>query len=129
MWPQVLQRGVNNMDHQKRDFLGAIVMAAVAASGALFVRGTFAKQMGRRPGPPDPLADPMNQPPPFDPKKIQEHNQKTIVQDIQRLYKLAGELKDEVEKTDSTTTLSLPMIQKAKEVEKLAKQIASLAVG
>ena len=74
-------------------------------------------------------ADPMNQPPPFDPKKIQEHNQKTIVQDIQRLYKLAGELKDEVEKTDSTVTLSLPMVQKAKEVEKLAKQIATLAVG
>jgi len=34
-----------------------------------------------------------------------------------------------VEKTDSTKTLSLPMIQKAKEVEKLAKQIASLAAG
>jgi hypothetical protein len=38
-------------------------------------------------------------------------------------------LKDEVEKTDSTITLSLPMVQKAKEVEKLAKQIATLAVG
>ena len=71
----------------------------------------------------------MSHPPPFDPNKIQEHNQKTIVQDIQKLYKLAGELKDEVEKTDSTTTLSLPMIQKAKKVEKLAKQIASLAAG
>ncbi len=117
------------MDHQKRDFLGAIFIAAVAAFGALFTGGATAHQMGRRPGPPDPLADPMNQPPPFDPKKIQEHNQKTIVQDIQRLYKLAGELKDEVEKTDSTVTLSLPMIQKAKEVEKLAKQIATLAVG
>jgi len=115
------------MDHQKRDFLGAIFSAAVAASGALFAGGAFARQMGRRPGPPDP--DPMNQPPPFDPKKIQEQNQKTIVQDIQKLYKLAGELKDEVEKTDSTKTLSLPMIQKAKEVEKLAKQIASLAAG
>ena len=129
MWPQLLQRGVKNMDHQKRDFLSAIATAALAASGALFARGATAHQMGRRPGQPDPLSDPMNQPPPFNPKKIQEQNQKTIVQDIQKLYKLAGELKDEVEKTDSTTTLSLPMIQKAKEVEKLAKQIASLAVG
>lgn len=117
------------MDHQKRDFLSAIVTATVAASSALFARGAYGQQMGRRPGPPDPLSDPTNQPPPFDPKKIQEHNQKTIVQDIEKLYKLAGELKDEVEKTDSTKTLSLPMIQKAKEVEKLAKQIASLAVG
>ena len=117
------------MDHQKRNFLSLLFAASVAAPIALLTRGAFARQMGRRPGPPDPLSDPMNQPPPFNPKKIQEQNQKTIVQDIQRLYKLAGELKDEIEKTDSTKTLSLPMIQKAKEVEKLAKQIASLAVG
>jgi len=129
MWPQLLQRGVKNMDHQKRDFLSVLFTAAVVGPSALIASGAFARQMGRRTGPPDPLSDPMNQPPPFDPKKIQEHNQKTIVQDIERLYKLAGELKDEVEKTDSTKTLSLPMIQKAKEVEKLAKQIASLAVG
>jgi len=117
------------MDHQKRDFLSVLFTAAVVGPSALIASGAFARQMGRRTGPPDPLSDPMNQPPPFDPKKIQEHNQKSIVQDIERLYKLAGELKDEVEKTDSTKTLSLPMIQKAKEVEKLAKQIASLAVG
>jgi len=117
------------MDHQKRDFLSMLFVAAASTPIALLARGATAYQMGRRPGQPDPLSDPMNQPPPFDPKKLQEHNQKTIVQDIQRLYKLAGELKDEVEKTDSTITLSLPMIQKAKEVEKLAKQIASLAVG
>lgn len=117
------------MDHQKRDFLSVLFTAAVAAPIALLARGATAHQMGRRPAPPDPLSDPTSQPPAFDPKKIQEQNQKTIVQDIQKLYKLAGELKDEVEKTDSTRTLSLPMIQKAKEVEKLAKQIASLAVG
>jgi len=128
MWPGFLAGGMKNMDHQKRDFLGLLIGAAAVAPVALLARGAFAQQ-GRRTGPPDPLSDPMNQPAPFDPKKIQEHNQKTIVQDIQRLYKLAGELKDEVEKTDSTVTLSLPMIQKAKEVEKLAKQIASLAVG
>jgi hypothetical protein len=117
------------MDHQKRDFLSLLFTTAVAAPIALFARGAAAHQMGRRPGQPDPLSDPMNQPPALDPKKMQEHNQKTIVQDIQRLYKLAGELKDEVEKTDSTSTLSLAMVQKAKEVEKLAKQIANLAVG
>jgi len=122
------------MDNQKRDFLSLLVTAAVAAPIAIFARVTFAQQgMGRRPGPPgaplDPLSDPSAQPPPFDPKKIQERNQKTILEDIQKLYKLAGELKDEVEKTDSRNTLSLAMVQKAKEVEKLAKQIANLAVG
>jgi hypothetical protein len=129
MWPPLLQRGVKNMDHQKRDFLSLLFTAVTVTPIALLARRTTAHQLGRRPGQPDPLSDPMNQPPSFDPKKIQEHNQKTIVQDIQRLYKLAGELKDEVEKTDSTVTLSLPMVQKAKEVEKLAKQIATLAVG
>jgi hypothetical protein len=121
------------MDNQKRDFLSLLLTAAVAAPIAIFAHVTFAQQMGRRPGPPgvppDPLSDPSARPPAFDPKKIQEHNQKTILEDIQKLYKLAGELKAEVEKTDSTNTLSLAMVQKAKEVEKLAKQIANLAVG
>jgi hypothetical protein len=118
------------MDNQKRDFLSLLLTAAVTAPVSIFAHVTLAQQMGRRPGPPlDPLSDPSAQPPPFDPKKIQEHNQKTILEDIQKLYRLAGELKDEVEKTDSRNTLSLAMVQKAKEVEKLAKQIANLAVG
>jgi hypothetical protein len=117
------------MDNQKRDFLGVLITAAVAAPIAIFAHVASAQQgIGRRSGPPSTMPDPSAQPasPPFDPKKIQEHNQKVILEDI---YKLAGELKDEVEKTDSTSTLSLTMVQKAKEVEKLAKQIANLAVG
>ena len=120
------------MDTQKRNFLGVLAAAAMAAPVAVLARVALGQQqgMGRRvPSPTDNMPDPMSQPPAFDPKKIQEHNQKVILQDIQKLYKLAGELKDEVEKTDSTSTLSLTMVQKAKEVEKLAKQIASLAVG
>ena len=119
------------MDTQKRNFLGVLAAAAMAAPVVALARVAFAQQgMGRRvPSPTDNMPDPMAQPPAFDPKKIQEHNQKVILQDIQKLYKLAGELKDEVEKTDSTSTLSLTMVQKAKAVEKLAKQIASLAVG
>jgi hypothetical protein len=119
------------MDKHKRDFLAAIIAGAAAAPLAFFARATFA-QHGRGgvvPTPPDNMPDPLAQPPAFDPKKIQERNQKTILDDVQRLYKLAGELKDAVEKTDSTSTLSLSMVQKAKEVEKLAKQIATLAVG
>jgi hypothetical protein len=120
------------MDMQKRNFLGVLAAAAMTAPVAVLARAAFGRQqgIGRRPSTPgDTMPDPMAQPPAFDPKKIQEHNQKVILQDIQKLYKLAGELKDEVEKTDSTSTLSLTMVQKAKEVEKLAKQIASLAVG
>lgn len=117
------------MDKQKRSLLRTLAAIAIATPIAALARAVFA-QMGRRvPSPSDNMPDPMSQPAPFDPKKIQEHNQKVILDDIRKLYKLAGELKDEVEKTDSTSTLSLTMVQKAKEVEKLAKQIANLAVG
>ena len=40
---------------------------------------------------------------------------------------LAAELKSEVEKTDANATLSLSLIKKAQEIEKLAKQILSAA--
>jgi|SRR5215472_1783644 len=119
------------MDYRKRDFLGALALTAIAAPVAIFARGTLQQQgTGRRPPMPgENLPDASMQPPAVDPKRIQEQNQKKILEDIEKLYKLAGELKDEVEKTDSKNTLSLTMVQKAKEVEKLAKQIANLAIG
>jgi hypothetical protein len=119
------------MDNQKRDFLAALMAGAAAVPLVIFARTAFAQQRGRVvPSPTSStLPDPSAEPPGFDPKKIQQHNQKVITEDVEKLYKLAGELKDQVEKTDSTSTLNLSMVQKAKEVEKLAKQIASLAVG
>ena len=121
------------MDNRRRNFLNAIIALGVIAPMAVMTRAALAQQgIGRRGVPPpggiNPT-DPDPAPPAFDPKKIQQHNAKVILDDVQKLYKLAGELKDQVEKTDSTSTLSLSMVQKAKEVEKLAKQIASLAVG
>ena len=58
-----------------------------------------------------------------------EQRQKDIKKEVERLYKLASDLKEEVEKTDATTTLSLPMVKKAEEIEKLAKQIKENAKG
>ncbi len=118
------------MDNQKRDFLAALMAGAAAVPVAIFGRAAFGRQHGRMvPTPSTTMPDPSAEPPAIDPKKIQQHNQKVIVENVEKLYKLAGELKDQVEKTDSTSTLNLSMVQKAKEVEKLAKQIASLAVG
>jgi hypothetical protein len=129
------------MDTHKRDFLASLITGVAAVPLAFFAQAAFGHSFGQHgrgggavgggavPPPPDMMPDPSAQPPALDPKKIQERNQKTILQDVEKLYKLAGELKDEVEKTDSKSTLSLSMVQKAKDVEKLAKQIASLAVG
>jgi hypothetical protein len=62
-------------------------------------------------------------------KAMLEERQKNIKKDVEKLYDLAAELKTEVEKTDSTTVLSLAMLKKAEAIEKLAKQIKDRAKG
>ena len=63
-----------------------------------------------------------------DPRILKE-KQAEIKKQVQRLYDLAGELKMETDKTDSSTVLSLPVIKKAERIQKIAKQIQSLARG
>jgi hypothetical protein len=58
-----------------------------------------------------------------------EKNEKDIKQKVERLYELATELKAEVDKTDSSKVLSLVMVKKAQEIEKLAKDIAVRSKG
>jgi hypothetical protein len=62
-------------------------------------------------------------------KAVLEQHQKDIKKDIEKLYDLATQLKTEVEKTDATSVLSLGMVKKAEEIEKLAKQIKDHAKG
>lgn len=62
-------------------------------------------------------------------KAMLEERQKNIKKDVEKLYNLAEQLKSEVEKTDSTTILSLAMVKKAEEIERLAKQIKDRAKG
>jgi len=56
-------------------------------------------------------------------------NQKELRADVARLYEMVSELKQQVEKTDSNTMLSMPLVKKAQQIEKLAKQIKQLAKG
>jgi hypothetical protein len=62
-------------------------------------------------------------------KAMLAERQKSIKKDVEKLYDLAAQLKTEVEKTDSTTILSLAMLKKAEEIEKLARQIKDHARG
>ena len=62
-------------------------------------------------------------------KAMLEEREKSIKKDVEKLYALAAQLKTEVEKTDSTKTLSLAMVKKAEEIEKLARQIKDHAKG
>jgi hypothetical protein len=62
-------------------------------------------------------------------KALLEQRQKDIKKDIEKLFDLATQLKTEVEKTDATNTLSLAMVHRAEEIEKLARQIKDNAKG
>ncbi|HLZ43407.1 MAG TPA: hypothetical protein VKQ11_20735 [Candidatus Sulfotelmatobacter sp.] len=85
-----------------------------------------------RPPAPDPTQEPENpdalpaKPPT---KAILESNEKDIKKNIEKLYQLATDLKTEVEKTDSSQVLSLTLLKKAEEIEKLAHDIKSRAKG
>ncbi|HXY24712.1 MAG TPA: hypothetical protein VEI73_08680 [Candidatus Acidoferrum sp.] len=67
--------------------------------------------------------------PKFDSKTMLESNKKDIKKSVERLFQLASDLKAEVEKTDSVQVLSMAMLKKTEEIEKLAKEIRSRAIG
>ena len=58
-----------------------------------------------------------------------ESNEKDIKKSIDKLFQLATDLKEEVEKTDSSKVMSVAMIKKAEEIERLAHDIKTRARG
>jgi hypothetical protein len=129
------------MDANKRNFLTAMIPMVLGAPLGLFSSAGVAYAQNGLPARPEPAQSPgapkLDQPMPSDgvkpnskeAKDILKQNQRQIAENVKRIYKLAEELKDEVEKTDATNTLSLPMVQKAEQIEKLAKQVKNLARG
>jgi hypothetical protein len=64
-----------------------------------------------------------------DPRAIELQNQKKLRSDVAKLYEMVSDFKDQLEKTDANTTLAVPLVKKAQQIEKLAKQIKDLAKG
>jgi hypothetical protein len=56
-------------------------------------------------------------------------NQEQIANLVEQVYKLAAELKDEVEHTNLTTVFPVTFVKKAEQIEKLAKQIKARTKG
>ena len=54
---------------------------------------------------------------------LDRQNQAEIRMEVQRLYAMASELKEEVDKSDPNTVLSVAVLKRAQDIEKLAKQI------
>jgi len=111
----------------RRRFLTTAIVVGVPAGIFALIPGAQART--RRPQNPPQQKDDETRPPKIDPKLILEANQKEIKKNVERLYDLANELKTEVQKTDSVQVLSLAMLRKTEEIEKLAKEIRSRAKG
>jgi len=119
----------------RRSFMRAV--AAMAGAVAAGLAPAVAAQ-----GPPQPLPSPnapanqnvpagMDGPEIIKPNKpaVNPLNQEQIAAKVQQLYKLAGDLKDQVEHTDLKSMFPLDFVKKAQQAEKLAKQIKDLAKG
>jgi len=111
----------------RRKFL--MNFAVVGASTSVLTFLSDPQVPGSRPqNPQQQKDDDANMPKP-DPKMMLAANEKEIKKNVEKLYELASELKTEVEKTDSVKVLSLSMLKKAEEIERLAKEIKSRAKG
>lgn len=60
-------------------------------------------------------------------QSLSPENEQELRMQVQRLYAMATELKDEVDRTDENAVLSLAVVKRAKEIEKLARQIKDKA--
>jgi hypothetical protein len=117
----------------------SLMLTLVAGAGALATgRALYAQpqhpDVGPRPSPntPDPAhpwgldSHPDKQP---DRKAIDNQNQAEVRAGVQKLYVLISELKEQVEKSDVNTVLSVAVVKKSHEIEKLAKHVKELAKG
>jgi len=119
----------------------AIFAALAATAGAFAIQpllSAFPLPQGRTPQPiPSPNAPNPNFPPglsgpdqsPPDKKKLDQQKQEEVKSDVEKLFSMVSELREQVQKTDASSTLSVSVVKKAQQIEKLAKQIKELAKG
>jgi hypothetical protein len=125
------------MPQSRRDLLTIFIGAAGAFAAQPVLLAGVAMQRSPQPIP-SPNAPNPNFPPgldgpdmkrPSDKKEVDPRKQEEIRSDIQKLFELASELKEESQKTDLNSTMPVTVIKKAQQIEKLAKQIKELSKG
>jgi hypothetical protein len=130
---------VSMLESRRRLMMTCLGAAGVLASQPL-IAALQAPGPGTRPAPqprPSPNTPNPNFPPGLkgpkvtgpDKKAIDRQNQEEIRTDVTRLYEMVSELKDQVDQTDTNSTLAVSVVKKAQQIEKLAKQIKDLAKG
>lgn len=106
----------------RRMFLGGVLFAGLATG----LSGGPPQEFPRKPQPIE--LPPPDFPHPPSPEKRMEENKDTRKK-VDRLYQLAAEMKAEADKTDATSVLSLNLLKKAEEIEKLAREIRKHSKG
>lgn len=122
------------MNAERRAFL-AVVVPGAAWAGATFIRdaSAFARAPQGRPNvqqqnPTPPQNSPLlpKLPPPPTEAQLRQ-NQRDIRKDVDQLFSLAQELKNLAGKSDAAQELSVALVTKTEQIEKLAKKIRDLA--
>lgn len=120
------------MQTNRRNFFASLFEVGSFSAALLAFPALLSSSQKGSPPPPFPGQKEENREGPEhkpDPHALLKENQKNIKRDVDRLAELAGELKQEVDKTDSADVLSIPLLKKAEEIEKLAKAIRNRARG
>jgi hypothetical protein len=115
------------MQNNRRLWLRSLTAAAL--SSLVLALASAQDASTSKTGPLRPGEDEANVPNRPTTKAILDENQKDIKKSVEKLFDLASQLKEQVEKTDSTTVLSLAMVKKAEQIEHLARQIKDRAKG
>jgi hypothetical protein len=120
------------MHQARRGFLRvAVTVAAAAAVGAAQDQQQDQQQDTRTriPGSSankDPFGPDGRDAPKLDPHAVMKANQETVKKDVARMAELTQQLQKELENSDSKDVLSLDVLHKSEEIERLAKQVKDL---
>lgn len=118
-----------------------LLMTLAGAAGVMLARPIVAfPQNGPKPAPmpspnaPNPYSPAgLDRPPQENPNDHKQHldrqNQQQIRDQVHQLFDMATELKSKVDATNANTTFDISIVKQAQAIEKLAKQIKSLAKG
>jgi hypothetical protein len=125
---QAAARGGGTFMKTRRTFLGGILIAGAASGLAGSLNLSQPQELPRKP---QPIQLPPQETPdePLPAKRMSGDDYQDIRKKVERLYQLATELKEEVDKTDATKVLSLDVVKKAEAIEKLAHEIKKRSKG
>jgi len=117
-----------------KQFCAAVLVAGICIATPMAIEAWQRATPQPRPSPNAPsdlnALDRLNGPPATvdnGKQSVDQQNQLEIRLQVQRLYAMATELKDEVDNTNSNAVLNLAVLKRAQEIEKLAKQIRDRA--